>query len=112
MDEEHCLGLKKNFINIKALKHANIIRYRALYIDLAKHSAYLVMDYFPCKTLLELNLKDENEIRYVFIELLEALSYIHERNVCHRDIKPENILYDPLMKRMKLIDFGISKKTF
>ena len=32
--------------------------------------------------------------------------------MCHRDIKPENILYDPLMKRIKLIDFGISKKTY
>ena len=58
MDDEHCLELKKNFINIKALKHGSIIRYRALYIDLGKHSAYLVMEYFPCKNLLELSIKD------------------------------------------------------
>jgi serine/threonine protein kinase len=77
MDEEHCLQLKKNFIAIKALRHPSIIRYRALYIDLAKHSAYLVMEYFPCKNLLELEIKDESEMRYVFTELLNALSYMH-----------------------------------
>ena len=32
--------------------------------------------------------------------------------MCHRDVKPENILYDPMMKKIKIIDFGISKKTF
>lgn len=40
------------------------------------------------------------------------VAYIHERNICHRDIKPENILFDPQARRIKVIDFGISKKTF
>lgn len=52
------------------------------------------------------------ELRLVFAELLKVVAYIHERNVCHRDIKPENILFDPQNKRIKVIDFGISKKTF
>jgi serine/threonine protein kinase len=32
--------------------------------------------------------------------------------MCHRDIKPENILYNEHEKKIKIIDFGISKKTF
>jgi len=43
---------------------------------------------------------------------LNALKYLHCKNICHRDIKPENLLYDQENKRIKLIDFGISKKTF
>lgn len=32
--------------------------------------------------------------------------------MCHRDIKPENILYNQRERTIKIIDFGISKKTF
>lgn len=43
MDEEHYLELKKNFLNIKGLRHPSLIRYHALYFDHSKHLAYLVM---------------------------------------------------------------------
>jgi calcium-dependent protein kinase len=39
------------------------------------------------------------------------LAYIHSQGICHRDIKPENILYDPVEKIVKIIDFGISRKV-
>ena len=35
---------------------------------------------------------------------------MHRQDIVHRDIKPENILYDPVKKTIKLIDFGISKR--
>lgn len=112
MEAEHILELKRNFISIKNLRHPSIIKYHALYFDLSKHVAYLIMEYFPFQSLNELTIKDEQELRTIFQELLSAISYIHERNICHRDIKPENILYDPITKRVKIIDFGISKRTF
>jgi serine/threonine protein kinase len=62
--------------------------------------------------LLEQNIKSEKELKNIIFDLLKAVSYIHDRNMAHRDIKPENILYDPVNKKIKLIDFGISKKTF
>ncbi len=43
-------------------------------------------------------------------QLICTLAYIHSQNICHRDIKPENILYDEANNRIKIIDFGISKK--
>lgn len=51
MDEEHILELKKNFLSIKHLRHPNIIRYHALYFDLKKSVAYLVMEHFPFPNL-------------------------------------------------------------
>lgn len=52
------------------------------------------------------------DLKFVFSELFKVISHIHERNICHRDIKPENILFDAQNRRIKVIDFGISKKTF
>ncbi|MFO1339656.1 MAG: serine/threonine-protein kinase [Burkholderiaceae bacterium] len=44
----------------------------------------------------------------LFIQVLDAVQYAHERLVIHRDIKPGNILVTPAGQAM-LLDFGIAK---
>lgn len=45
---------------------------------------------------------------YIMTQLLDALSYSHERGVVHRDIKPSNIVITHENK-IKVVDFGIAK---
>ncbi|KAF2134163.1 lanosterol 14-alpha-demethylase [Dothidotthia symphoricarpi CBS 119687] len=51
----------------------------------------------------------ESETRKVFVQLFQAVKYLHERNIVHRDIKPENILLTDKELHIKLADFGLAK---
>mmetsp|Transcript_25909 Transcript_25909/g.80510 ORF Transcript_25909/g.80510 Transcript_25909/m.80510 type:complete len:317 (-) Transcript_25909:42-992(-) len=58
----------------------------------------------------------EKQVLQVMDQLLQAVAYLHRRNICHRDVKPENIMFDlapglcreapaKTPKTVKLIDF-------
>jgi len=55
---------------------------------------------------------NEKEGRDVCKILLEAVSYIHEKNVVHRDLKPENLLLasNDDDSFIKIADFGFAKR--
>jgi serine/threonine protein kinase len=52
----------------------------------------------------------EEEASVIIKHLLEALSYLHFKNIIHSDIKPGNILiqYSDDLTSIKLCDFGLS----
>src|SRR5437868_1549347 len=51
-----------------------------------------------------------DEVRQLFVPLVQAIAYIHRRGVIHRDLKPTNILLDEQDGQIyvRLIDFGIA----
>ncbi|XP_012157410.1 chromosomal serine/threonine-protein kinase JIL-1 isoform X2 [Ceratitis capitata] len=49
----------------------------------------------------------ESQCCDIFIQICDAVQYLHSKNFIHGDLKPENILFtDTQMKRIKLVDFG------
>ena len=111
------------------IKSERIVRYFNTYID-NNNILYIQMELCSdnLKNILETKhlafkrKKDDlfNELEYfisckIFIELLEALNYLHELNppIIHRDIKPANILFTEKGQTteifFKLCDFGLAK---
>jgi len=52
------------------------------------------------------------EVRTVFMQLIDALSYLKEKMVIHRDLKPANILFltdqNGVLNNAKIIDLGVA----
>ncbi len=73
---------------------------------------YLVMDFVEGGSLAERiqqeGAQPEAQVLAWAGQLLDALSYCHERGVIHRDIKPQNIIITP-EDRAVLVDFGLVK---
>jgi len=99
---------------LKNLTHPNIIRLEE--VITSPEYIYIVMEYISNGDLCEYIQKrpegklSEQEAKYYFIQLLEALTYIHSKNISHRDIKLENLLLTKDNK-IKLSDFGFSIRT-
>jgi serine/threonine-protein kinase len=107
-------NIRKRFIsearNMYKMSHPNIIKVTDL-IEEGDTVAF-VMEYIEGETLKEyLERKgklSDAEIKDLFLQMLDAVGYVHEQNLVHRDIKPSNFILDKNGK-IKLMDFGIAK---
>eukprot|EP00697_Spironema_sp_BW2_P005745 gnl/Spiro4/18005_TR9609_c0_g1_i1.p1 gnl/Spiro4/18005_TR9609_c0_g1~~gnl/Spiro4/18005_TR9609_c0_g1_i1.p1 ORF type:complete len:392 (+),score=113.21 gnl/Spiro4/18005_TR9609_c0_g1_i1:109-1284(+) len=61
--------------------------------------------------IIEKEFYSEREASFLIKGVLEALSYLHSRDVVHRDLKPENLLFDKKGDTgvLKIADFGFAK---
>ena len=107
------LDIIYNEINIHAkLDHENIIKLYNFNED--NENINIVMEYAPNGNLYDLITKtktgfDEYKAFEYFIQVVNAVHYLHNNNIIHRDIKPENILIGEDNK-IKLCDFGWAKE--
>jgi len=48
------------------------------------------------------------ETATIITQIGAAVHAAHTANIIHRDLKPENVMYDPVTRQVKLLDFGIA----
>ena len=105
----HIEMLRKEFSIGVGLDYPNIVRL----LDFGRMDSigwYIQMEYINGITLDQfLETKPSTATRRKLLnQLLDALSFLHERQIIHRDIKPSNILITRNGSTVKLIDFGVS----
>ncbi len=106
------------------LSHPNIVKYYGVetlvnrnYHGQDEEVQIGVMEFVQegqLKSYMTANPLNKEDLKKLFIDILEGLKYLHEQGIIHRDIKPQNILLgrDKQNKLIaKIADFGISKNA-
>lgn len=96
MEQSELVRLKYEVDILKNLMHPNIVRLYEVYES--KENIFLVTELCDGRELFDEISKrkklKEKEAAIVIKQILQAIAYCHERNICHRDLKPENVLID------------------
>lgn len=104
--------MQNEFAMLRDVNHPHIARVFDAGV-LADHSAlYIKLEYVQGSTLSELVRARRISLavaRQIIMDLLDAVEYLHARNILHRDLKPSNVITDG--RGAVIVDFSIAKKV-
>lgn len=95
---------------LAALEHPHIARFYDAGVS-QDGRPYLALEYVAGRSLLQwaderrIGLRERIEL---FLQVLQAVQYAHDKGVLHRDIKPRNVLVTDA-GQAKLLDFGVAR---
>jgi serine/threonine protein kinase len=88
----------------------NVIRFLGTDVDRKGGTVLIFEMVHSSRFNSDLQSMTTQQIRDYMYRLLQALNYLHERNVVHRDVKPENFLHNFQSNTFRLIDFGSAEE--
>jgi len=107
-------GLEQRFARerdiLASLEHPHIARLYDAGVD-PNGLPYLAMEYLqgePLTSWCEAHGLGIAQRLALFLQVLEAVQYAHEKQVIHRDLKPSNILVTG-SAQVRLLDFGVAR---
>lgn len=98
---------------LQSLKHPNLVNMKEVVMGKSMNEVYMVMEYAEneLRDLIQRHKYNFSiaEIKGLMKQLLQAMAYLHSKEVVHRDLKTSNILYTQ-KGLLKVCDFGLSRK--
>lgn len=99
---------------LASMHHHNVVRYCEAFVE--REKLYIVLEFAKYGDLSGVIKKQterrqyfsEKQVLAFFVQLCQALRYLHRHNILHRDLKPQNVFVGD-DGRLKLGDFGCSK---
>lgn len=94
----------------KILNHDNIVKYYETK-EVDEGTIYLLMQHIKGSNLesymdeYDTGL-EEQKAKKLFLQLIQAINFIHSQGIYHRDLKLENLMFDQESEKVYLIDFG------
>ncbi|EIW55646.1 Pkinase-domain-containing protein [Trametes versicolor FP-101664 SS1] len=92
--------------------HPNIVSIHGAYE--CDYFIYIVLDFCAGGDLFNpmmerfIYARNDELLKRVFVQVLDAVEYCHGQGIYHRDLKPDNILTNAEGTDIKLADFGLS----
>lgn len=113
------LGLERSSVEreveiLQAVQHPNIVTLRDVFESRAE--VVLILELVCGGELFDFIAEKENLLESEAIEflkqILEALRFMHSKNIVHFDLKPENVMLSDKSSHpvIKLIDFGLAQR--
>ncbi|OBA28027.1 Pkinase-domain-containing protein, partial [Hanseniaspora valbyensis NRRL Y-1626] len=106
-------GVQSEMEVLTSINHPRIVKLHDFFED--AENFYIVMDLVEGGDLMDFIAEngsiEEEACCEIAFQILQAVKYMHERNITHRDLKPDNILIEqdsPVL--IKITDFGLAKK--
>lgn len=88
----------------------NIVRIYDYFLYPEFKTGYIIMEYIKGKNIEEyFQTADEENINSIFLQIINAFSYLETHNILHRDIRDANIMITE-NGNVKVIDFGFGKR--
>lgn len=111
-ERQRQLHMREITLHQLASAHPNVVKLHRVIEDF--NYTYIVMEYCGDGDLFTQILHNrrylgQNElIKNVFLQLLDAVEFCHSLGIYHRDLKPENVLCFDGGMRLAITDFGLA----
>lgn len=101
--------LRKEYTLLSQLEHHDVVTVNSME-QVAGYGECIVMEWIDGGTLRQWigGNHTAKEKRRILAQLLDAVEYVHKKQVVHRDLKPENVMITNNGQNVKLIDFGLA----